>query len=70
MANWQSECCVDPLSSHAVLETTPLRALATLEMFAPTPDGRFRNTPLTEMLRSDHPQSQRDGALLLPAAFL
>ena len=47
-----------------------LRALATLEMFAPTPDGRFRNTPLTELLRSDHPQRLRDGALLLPAAFL
>jgi multifunctional cyclase/dehydratase/O-methyltransferase len=41
-----------------------------LEMLARTPDGRFRNTPLTEVLRADHPQSQRDGALLLTAAFL
>jgi hypothetical protein len=47
-----------------------LRALRTLEMFARTPDGRFRNTPLTEVLRTDHPQSQRDAALFLPAAFL
>jgi hypothetical protein len=47
-----------------------LRALASLEMFAPTPDGHFRNTPLTEVLRTDHPQSQRDGALFLPATFL
>jgi SAM-dependent methyltransferase len=47
-----------------------LRALSTLEIFARTPDGRFRNTPLTEMLRTDHPQSQRDAALFLPAAFL
>ena len=47
-----------------------LRALAGLEMFALTPDGRFRNTPLTEVLRADHPQSQRDGALFLPAPFL
>jgi len=47
-----------------------LRALATLEIFAPMPDGRFRNTPLTDLLRSDHPQRLRDGALLLPAAFL
>jgi SAM-dependent methyltransferase len=47
-----------------------MRALSTLEMFARTPDGRFRNTPLTELLRVDHPQSQRDGALLLTAAFL
>jgi hypothetical protein len=47
-----------------------LRALASLEMFAPTPEGRFRNTPLTEVLRTDHPQSRRDGALFLPAPFL
>lgn len=47
-----------------------LRALSTLEMFAPTPDGRFRNTPLTEVLRTDHPRSQRDAALFLPAPFL
>jgi SAM-dependent methyltransferase len=47
-----------------------LRALASLEMFALTPDGRFQNTPLTEVLRTDHPQSRRDGALFLPAPFL
>ena len=47
-----------------------LRALATLEMFALTPDGRFCNTPLTEVLRTDHPQSRREGALFLPASFL
>lgn len=47
-----------------------LRTLSTLEMFAPASDGRFRNTPLSEMLRSDHPQSQREGALFLPARFL
>lgn len=47
-----------------------LRALSTLEMFAITEDGRFRNTPLTELLRGDHPQSQRNSALFLPAPFL
>lgn len=47
-----------------------LRALSTLEMFARVPDGRLRNTPLSEVLRTDHPQSQRDAALFLPAAFL
>lgn len=47
-----------------------LRALATLEMFASTADGRFCNTPLTEVLRTDHPHSQRDAALFLPAPFL
>jgi O-methyltransferase domain/Dimerisation domain len=47
-----------------------LRVLSSLEMFERTPDGRFRNTPLTEVLRTDHPQSQRNAALFLPAAFL
>ena len=47
-----------------------LRALTTLGMFARTSDGRFTNTALTEVLRSDHPQSQRDDCLFLPAAFL
>jgi hypothetical protein len=56
--------------AHAPALERLLRALATLEMFAPAPDGRFHNTPLTEMLCSDHPQRLRDGALLLPAPFL
>jgi len=47
-----------------------LRALSTLGMFAPTSDGRFQNTPLTETLRIDHPHSQRDNCLFLPASFL
>ena len=41
-----------------------LRVLTTFEMFASTPDGRFRNTSLTERLRSDYPGSRRDGAML------
>ena len=56
--------------AHAPSLERLLRALATVEMFAPAPDGRFRNTPLTEVLRTDHPQSQRDDALFLPARFL
>ncbi|MGO4879249.1 MAG: methyltransferase [Bryobacteraceae bacterium] len=47
-----------------------LRALGTLDMFARESDGRFRNTTLSELLRTDHPQSQRNAALFLPAAFL
>ena len=47
-----------------------LRALATLDIFAATPEGCFRNTSLTEVLRTDHPRSQRDSALFLPAPFL
>jgi hypothetical protein len=56
--------------SHPPTLERLLRALSTLEMFASTSDARFRNTPLSEMLRSDHPQSQREGALFLPARFL
>jgi hypothetical protein len=47
-----------------------LHVLATFELFAATPDGRFHNTPLTEMLRTDQPGSLRDGAMFLPARFL
>ncbi|HXY26470.1 MAG TPA: methyltransferase [Candidatus Acidoferrum sp.] len=56
--------------SHPVALEHLLRALSTLEIFASTPDGRFCNTPLSEMLGSSHPQSQRDSALFLPARFL
>jgi SAM-dependent methyltransferase len=47
-----------------------LRALSTLGIFAITPDGRFCNTSLSDVLRADHPQSQRASAQFLPAAFL
>jgi O-methyltransferase domain/Dimerisation domain len=65
IAELASECGAHPPTLERLL-----RALSTLEMFAPTGDGRFRNTPLTEVLRSDHPQSQRTAALFLPAPFL
>jgi hypothetical protein len=47
-----------------------LRALTTIGMFAAVPDGRFSNTPSSDILRADHPQSQRGFALFLPASFL
>jgi len=47
-----------------------LRALTAIEMFQRTSDGRYRNTPLTEVLRKDHPQSLRAVALFLPAPFV
>jgi hypothetical protein len=65
VAELASEC-----GAHTPTLERLLRALSTVEMFAPTGDGRFRNTPLTEVLRSDHPQSQRTAALFLPAPFL
>jgi O-methyltransferase domain/Dimerisation domain len=65
VAELASNCGAHP----ATLERL-LRALASIEMFALTPDGHFCNTPLSEVLRADHPQSHRDGALFLPAPFL
>jgi O-methyltransferase domain/Dimerisation domain len=65
VAELASNCGAHP----AMLERL-LRALASIEMFALTPDGRYCNTPLSEVLRADHPQSRRDGALFLPAPFL
>jgi hypothetical protein len=65
IAELASECGAHPPTLERLL-----RALSTVEMFAPTDDGRFRNTPLTEVLRSDHPQSQRTAGLFLPAPFL
>jgi Dimerisation domain/O-methyltransferase domain len=56
--------------AHAPSLEHLLRALSTLDMFTATPEGRYRNTPVAELLRTDHPQSQRGGALFLPAPFL
>ncbi len=42
-----------------------LRALASVGVFAELPDGRFRLTPLAQMLRSDTKGSLRDFALMI-----
>jgi len=47
-----------------------MRALCALAIFEQTPDGRWGNSPLSDVLRQDHPQSQRAGAMLLTSAFL
>jgi hypothetical protein len=56
--------------AHAPTLERLLRALTSIEMFQRTPDGRYRNSPLTEVLRSDHPQSLRSEGMFLPAPFL
>jgi hypothetical protein len=61
-AELASEC-----GAHAATLERLLRALATLEMFEATSDGRFRNTPASEALRTDHPQSQRNFSMFLTA---
>jgi len=46
-----------------------LRALASLGVFSDE-DGRFANTPLSETLRSDRPDSVRSGVIMMGAPFL
>lgn len=47
-----------------------LRALTTIEMFVKMPDGRYGNSPMTEVLRTYHPLSLRSEGMLLPASFM
>lgn len=42
-----------------------LRLLAANGVFEATPDGRFRHSDLSRLLRSDHPQSMRDFVAML-----
>jgi hypothetical protein len=44
-----------------------LRAAITIGVFEEDDDGRFRNSPLSEVLRSDHPQSVLASVLILPS---
>lgn len=59
------DCGADPETLERLL-----RALTSIDIFAPEPGGRFRNTPLSDVLRTDHPESQRESVLFLPAPFL
>ena len=65
VAELAADCGAHPASLERLL-----RALCTLELLERTADGGFRNTPLPDPLRASHPESQRDNALFLPAAFL
>jgi SAM-dependent methyltransferase len=65
VAELAADCGAHPASLERLL-----RALCTLELLERTADGGFRNTPLADPLRASHPESQRDNALFLPAAFL
>jgi SAM-dependent methyltransferase len=47
-----------------------LRALTGIEVFEEEAQGRFRNTPLSETLKSDHPESIRASAIMMGAPFL
>jgi O-methyltransferase/methyltransferase family protein len=47
-----------------------LRALSSLGIFAEDSPGHYRQTPLSDTLRSDHPQSIRRWAMMLGARFV
>lgn len=56
--------------AHAPTLERLLRALTSIEMFQRLPDGRYKNSPGTEILRRDHPQSLWAEGVFLPAPFL
>ena len=56
--------------AHAPTLERLLRALTSIEMFQRMPDGRYRNTPVTDILRVDHPNSLRAEGMFLPASFM
>lgn len=64
-AELASECGAHPPTLERLL-----RALASLEIFECMEDGRYKNTSLGDVLRGDHPESQRDGGVFLTAPFL
>jgi SAM-dependent methyltransferase len=47
-----------------------LRALTSLGIFATDPSGRYCQTPLSDTLRADHPESIRPSAMMLGARFI
>jgi hypothetical protein len=53
------------VGAHAPSLKRVLRALASLGIFAADPHGRFHLNRLSQTLRSDHPESLRDFALML-----
>lgn len=65
VAELASECGADAPTLGRLL-----RALASLEIFECTEDGRYKNTDFGDVLRGDHPESQRDGGMFLTAPFL
>ena len=47
-----------------------LRALTSLGIFAEDASGRYRQTPMSDALRADHPESIRPFAMMLGARFI
>lgn len=56
--------------AHAPTLERLLRALTSIGVFVRSPEGRYRNSPITEVLRTDHPQSLSSECMFLPAPFM
>jgi hypothetical protein len=56
--------------THAPSLRRLLRALTSIGIFAEDAAGRYKQTPLSDVLRTDNPQSMRRWALMLGAGFI
>jgi hypothetical protein len=56
--------------AHAPTLERLLRALTSIELFQRLPDGSYKNSPGTEILRRDHPQSLWAEGIFLPAPYM
>jgi O-methyltransferase domain/Dimerisation domain len=55
--------------SHAPSLRRLLRSLASFGVFEEDASGKYRNTPMSETMRCDHPQSVRSGAFMCGSGF-
>ncbi len=56
--------------AHAPSLNRLLRMLTSVGIFAEDANGRFQQTPLSDLLRSDHPRSARGQAILFGSEFV
>ena len=61
---------VEATHTHGSSMARFLRTLTSLGIFAADTTGRFRQTALSDTLRSDHPESIRPLAMMLGAHFV
>jgi len=57
-------------SSHAPSLRRLLKFLASMGVFSEDAAGKYQQTPLSDALRSDHPQSLRGAAIAFGSGFL
>ena len=65
LTNWQM-----PRNTHSPSTGRFLRALTSLGIFVEDTTGRYRQTALSDALRSDHPESIRPWAMMRGAHFV